>query len=165
MQHRVYIILGGFFGWDGMLTSAGMYGLASMIRKQLDAKVAVYNWGRNVAKRIDEQIRTQPKDSPTTVIGYSGGGWKLMEIGEPVDLAVGYDPSPRWKIDPLPPLGSNFRSAIYYHCTRPMFFGFGGAKWKGMQVKMQPMPSETHMTIQSNLELHQLTIKAIKGCV
>jgi len=156
---RIYILLGGFFGPDGWVTSAGFLGLANQLKPL--GLVKTYTWDR-----YSEPIYDHPEDTPDKiiVIGYSGGGsratWLANDRTKPrIDLMVLYDPSPRWQMKGLE--GTNVKSCWQYVNSSPMFFGLGGGRTTGPMVKTRNI-AQQHALVQSNQTLHDVTIALIK---
>lgn len=158
---RVYVLLGGFFGPDGWVTSVGFLGLSKQI-SLLGPGVVVknYTWDRYADATND--ALSHPGDK-IVLVGYSGGGtralWADHYYGKlKTDLMVLYDPSPRWQmINP----SSRVKKCLLYHNNAPMFFGLGGGLCTGPQVLTRVI-SENHVGVQTDRELHALTLEAIR---
>jgi hypothetical protein len=152
----VAILLGGFVGPDGYATSAGMYQLPPVIHRQFPtATVEVFQWG--AYRRAAAALKRHRKEK-TVVIGYSGGGSRTTWIKDArIDVAVLYDPSPRWQ---MLPLGKNIIRAVCYENSTPLFFGLGAGKCVGRNVKHVPI-AEPHLIVQSDQALHRQTIREI----
>lgn len=162
MNAHCYILLGGFFGADGFITSAGMYGLKAMLSDIVPC--SVYQWAdyHSAANAI-----ATDKPSKVIVIGYSGGGSRATWLADDnhqqiIDLMVLYDPSPRWQ---MVPIGQNVRKAITYHNKAPMFFGLGGGVLTGKTDIETIDISENHIVVQSDIDLHNRTVAAVKNLV
>lgn len=161
MKAKVFVLLGGLVGPDGYVMNPGLYSLASRIAKlSNDIQVSTHVWSdwQKVAKEI-----TQTK-LPTKVIlvGFSGGGSRSTYIQNnvamaPIDLIIGYDPSPVWQCLPI---RMNVKRAICYHNNMPLMFGLGGGKFVGPQVETVEF-SQQHMLVQFNESLHQRTLREI----
>jgi pimeloyl-ACP methyl ester carboxylesterase len=163
MTVKVHLLLGGLFGWDGYVTSAGMLGLAKQLQPY--ATVSTYTWGdweralQNVC--LDYQHRV-------VVIGYSGGGsratWLALDTKEPrIDLMVLYDPSPKWQMRPI---RTNVGHAICYYNTNPRMpspYGMlGGGQLTGSAHIETITISEQHLLVQADQTLHEKTVAAVK---
>ena len=160
-MNRIYILLGGFVGIDGYITSVGMFGLRMMLARLPNVTCLTYQWGAFEQAAAD--IAKQPKEAIIIVIGYSGGGsratWLANLPAHPrIDLMVLYDPSPKWQMEPI---GENVKKAISYHNTAPFFFGLGGGVLIGRQVETVNI-AENHMLVQSDGSLHQRTVAEVR---
>jgi len=158
---KIYILLGGFFGPDGWVTSAGFLGLASQLKPF--GTVKTYTWDRYLDALGD--IRKLPFNEKVVVAGYSGGGSRATWLANdgkavPIDLMVLYDPSPPWQMKNL--AGTAVKKCIQYHNTSPFFFGLGGGRTVGPQVTTVDI-AENHMLVQGDQGLHKQTIDAIKA--
>jgi len=161
VTNNIYLLLGGFVGPDGPLTSAGMYQLAGMLEKIPGAVVKTYVW--SAFEEAARDIGAQPKDHLITVVGYSGGGsratWLANLPARPrIDLMVLYDPSPTWQMKSV---GENVKRAISYHNTAPYFLGLGGGVLKGPHVTQIDI-AENHMVVQADQGLHARTVAEVK---
>jgi hypothetical protein len=163
----IQLLLGGLstFG-DGVITSAGMYGLARQLR-EISSKVRVTTWNW---VDWDKAGRALTADLPAKkiVIGYSGGGsratWLANKYQETIiDLMVLYDPSPIWQMQPI---HSNVKHAICYHNRTPLMFGLGGGLLTGPNVVTVNI-AEQHLLVQADQTLHNRTLaevsKLLKG--
>ena len=168
MIAQVHILLGGIWGWDGYVTSAGMLGLASQIRA---AGFPVTTWTWNNWEDAYKQVCIDGYKGKVAVIGYSGGGsratWLANGVDEPrIDLMVGYDPSPRWQMRQI---GGNVKKAICYYNTNPMMpspYGMLGGGWfSGIDDITTVYISEQHLLVQADQSLHAKTIAAVKKCL
>ncbi len=152
-------------GPDGYLTSAGMFGLRSMIAVAFPvAKINTYQWSSFAAAAADIKDN---ESSLIIVIGYSGGGsratWLANLPSRPkVDLMVLYDPSPSWQMKPI---GKNVKHAVTYHNQTPFFFGLGGGVLTGSTKIDTVDVSKNHMLVQSDMNLHRRTIQEIAKTV
>ena len=160
-MNRIYILLGGFVGVDGYVTSVGMFGLRSMLARLPNVTCLTYQWG--AFEQAAANIAKQPKEATISVIGYSGGGsratWLANLPTHPrIDLMVLYDPSPSWQMEPI---SENVKKAISYHNTAPFFFGLGGGVLIGRQVETVNI-AENHMLVQSDMNLHQRTVAEVR---
>jgi pimeloyl-ACP methyl ester carboxylesterase len=158
----IFIVLGGFIGFDGYAVSPGILLLAH----RLDAlgDVTTYNWSsqRDVIQRI---ANLNPSDK-VVLIGYSGGGFAITHIAEDlnrnpphkIDLLIAYDPSPTWSMKSI---GKNVVKAICYCNDSPLFLGMGGAKLTGSTVEIVNI-SEPHPVVQFDESLHKRTIAEVE---
>ena len=159
---RIYLLLGGFFGADGYVTSAGMFGLRSMLAALPNVTCLTYQWAS--FETAADDILKQPTDTTIIVIGYSGGGSRAtwlanLPLRPKVDLMICYDPSPSWQMKSL--AGTNVKRAITYHNTAPFFFGLGGGVLVGPQVQTIDI-AENHMLVQADTTLHQRTVAEVR---
>ena len=150
---QVTVLLGGFMGFDGYVTSAGMYGLVAMLNKLPDVHVNVLQWGNY--RQANTLISLGDK---RVIIGYSGGGSRATWLNHDypatiIDLMILYDPSPSWQMFNI---NSNVKKAISYHNTTPFFFGLGGGVLVGPNVTTVDI-AMNHMFVQSDLTLHAKT--------
>jgi pimeloyl-ACP methyl ester carboxylesterase len=176
---QVYLLLGGLLGTDGMVTSAGMFHLATMLRELPDTTVTTYNWSSwpDAYRAI---LANQGK-AKIVVIGYSGGGSRAtwlanMPTKPQIDLMVSYDPSPRWQMKPI---GGNVKKALCYHNTQPMMYmpgigslgggelvarapGRGGDAVAGSAIENLDI-AEQHFLVQVDQSLHQRTVEAVRA--
>jgi hypothetical protein len=169
---RIYLLLGGFFGWDGVVTSAGMYGLKKRLEAAVDkVTVRVYNWDKYREASRDAYLLN---DSKTVFVGYSGGGWAealaCNYVTPRVDLLIAYDPSPWWKLkQPEAMLHINVRRAITYQNKRRSFpspYGYLGggvllAGSSGPEIERVPI-DENHAMVQFDSKLHDRTIEEVR---
>lgn len=160
-MNRIYLLLGGFWGIDGYVTSVGMFGLRSMLLNLPNVECSTYNWAAYEQAAAD--MAKQPKEATIIVVGYSGGGsratWLANLPAKPrIDLMVLYDPSPPWQMKVV---GDNVKKAISYHNTTPFFFGLGGGVLRGEHVEQIDI-SENHMLVQSDVNLHQRTVAEVR---
>jgi pimeloyl-ACP methyl ester carboxylesterase len=175
---QVHILLGGigegFFGlpngWDGPVTSDGMYGLAKQLEALPGVTIKTYDWGDwNQAWQASVSDKSADK---IAVIGYSGGGsratWLANDKSPRIDLMVCYDPSPSWQ---MLPIGDNVLKAICYHNLNPMMpslYGMLGggrllpSKIAGCKIILTRNISEQHLDVQFDQSLHTATIEAVK---
>lgn len=180
MTVQVHILLGGVasaidlfgielpYGWDGVIDSRGMNGLADQLKAVPAVKsVTSYDWG-DWDHAIAPIVANKGIDK-IAVIGYSGGGSRATCLADTlfykkpmvfIDLMVLYDPSPAWQMYPT---GENVRNAICYYNTNPMMFGLGGGKLTGTGTIDIYKISEQHLEVQSDQSLHQRTVAAVKG--
>lgn len=158
---NVYILLGGLFGPDGYVTSAGMFSLASQLRKLPGVSVSTYTW--NNWEKVPAF-----NGNKVALIGYSGGGSRATWLANtrtmaPIDLLVAYDPSPKWQMEPL---RSNVRRAICYYNQNPCMpspYGMlGGGKLTGNCKILTRNISIQHLFVQFDKSLHAATIEAVK---
>lgn len=156
---KVYVLMGGLVGWDGPLTSCGLYPLAREIAKLPDTEVKTYLWSSWPS--VMEDIRKQPAGDKSIIVGFSGGGsratWIAHRPGLSVDLIIGYDPSPKWQIEPF---GHNVKKAICYYNRMPLMLGLGGGRFSGPQVETVEVAKQ-HLLVQFDQSLHARTLKAI----
>jgi pimeloyl-ACP methyl ester carboxylesterase len=160
-MNRIYILLGGFWGVDGYVTSVGMFGLRSMLLKLPNTECLTYQWA--AYEQAADDMTKQTKETTIIVIGYSGGGsratWLANLPSRPkIDLMICYDPSPPWQMKEV---GENVKKAISYHNTTPFFFGLGGGVLRGAHVEQIDI-SENHMLVQSDVGLHQRTVAEVR---
>ena len=167
MTACAFILLGGLFSWDGVVTSAGMEMLASRLRALPGVSVETYLW----------QLRQMPtcKKDKVALIGYSGGAAHVTWVakgynGGPtnwsssfgerphIDLLVAYDPSPRGATFTL---DDNVGKAIVYQNSSPMMFGLGGATISGPQVEVVEI-AQNHLLVQTNTKLHDRTVEEVR---
>jgi hypothetical protein len=161
MAARIYLLLGGFVGVDGYVTSAGMLILRTMMQGLPNTECVTYQWGAFEQAAAD--IAKQPRETTIIVIGYSGGGsratWLASLPSHPkIDLMICYDPSPKWQMKPIK---DNVIRAITYHNTAPFFMGLGGGVLVGKQVETIDI-AENHMAVQFDVSLHQRTVAEVK---
>lgn len=162
---RAFILLGGLFGPDGVVTSAGMYGLANMLEKLPGVGVTTYCWSdwQNIVPLLYPR-----QGGKVAVLGYSGGGsratWLADSSSGTIDLMVLYDPSPSWQMKPI---GGNVLHAVCYHNTWPLFFGLGGGvlttvpEYSG---KLETIDiAEQHLAVQFNPDLHARTVALVRS--
>ena len=156
MAKTIYVLRGGIWGWDGMLTSGGMDLLAQRLNKI--APTYIFNWDQS--EQVDARLATH--SGKRTVVAYSGGGWKASTLESRIDLMVLYDPSPTWRMQPI---GTNVKRCICYHNNAPAFFGYGGAKAKAVNARITQITiheiKEWHPAVQNDERLHKLTIAAV----
>ena len=165
---HVFLILGGLEGEDGWVDSAGMLGL----RDQLVAAgfvVSVFTWDHS--QHVDAPIATwsTTPGALTIVIGFSGGAARATWLHQPIDLLIGYDPSPAWWVRPI----HNVKKAICYHNNHPAmwvpFIGWlGGGQYEGPQVMTYEInggKGEWHMAVQFDNDLHNKTVAACQALV
>jgi hypothetical protein len=164
----VHILLGGVFGFDGPVMSAGMYGLAKKIAAI--PEVAVKTWTWNNWEAVLQALLAE--SGQKVLIGYSGGGSRATwvtyySLAPDIDLMVAYDPSPKWQVQPL---HSNVKKAICYYNLHPMmpsFYGMlGGGKLvpaavDGCKDILTRTISEQHLLVQADQKLHAATVEAI----
>jgi pimeloyl-ACP methyl ester carboxylesterase len=158
----IFIVLGGFIGFDGYAVSPGILLLAHRLEALGD--VTTYNWSsqRDVIQRI---ANLNPSDK-VVLIGYSGGGFAITHIAEDlnrnpphkIDLLIAYDPSPTWSMKSI---GKNVVKAICYCNDSPLFLGMGGAKLTGSTVEIVNI-SEPHPVVQFDQSLHKRTIAEVE---
>lgn len=175
----VFILRGGFGGWDGFVSSAGIGALEPFIHERFpEAVVTFWNW--NDEKNVATAIRAVPANAICVVVGYSGGGWKAAVIAteQPypkIDLLVGFDPSPKGLTEydsggrMRTFAGTNVRQALCFWNEHPMMWWpgigwLGGGRYFGPQVETERI-SQWHPLVQSNPYLHQRTIEAIRAVV
>jgi hypothetical protein len=161
---NVYLLLGGFFGQDGLIPgmNAGMYNLRSQLEKLPDVKVKTFTWDQY--QQAADEISGQISRDKTVVIGYSGGGSRATYLANTsqfpiIDLMILYDPSPKWQMEYV---GKNVKRAICYQNTMPLFFNLGGGVLKGTNVETH-LISEQHIFVQADQKLHEMTIDAVKN--
>lgn len=155
MAMKVIILRGGIFGGDGPWTSAGMDALARRI-----PGASVYNWS-DLFTRVLPVVQAVPKATKLAVIGYSGGGSRGTWIGyyadRPIDLLVGYDPSPASECRPL----RRVAKAICYHNKQTFLWMLGAGRYVGANVTTYEI-SENHLAVQNDERLHRITLDALK---
>jgi hypothetical protein len=162
-KKHIYLLLGGFYGTDGWVTSAGMFGLRSSLAALPNVEVTTYDWSS--FKKVVNDIALLPKDDIVIVIGYSGGGtratWLANLPSKPkIDLMILYDPSPSWQMKVI---GPNVKRALCYHNVIPLFFGLGGGALVGNNTVIETVDIfEHHMLVQTDSTLHQRTIAEVK---
>jgi hypothetical protein len=170
-----HILMGGLAGPDGLLplVNTGMYHLRDMLKNIPGVIADIRTWNRwaELTTVVPDERKRGLK---VAVIGYSGGGMCTTYLAswlcrhDPgadgvIDLAVGYDPSPREQILPF---GVNVAQAICYHNTAPFMFGYGGGLFTlthGNTVTKLVVRNiaEWHMTVQYDSSLHQQTLEAV----
>ena len=174
---QVYLLLGGLVGTDGIVTSAGMFHLANMLRELPDTTVTTYNWN-NWPDAYRAILANQGK-AKIVVIGYSGGGsratWLANMPSKPqIDLMVHYDPSPRWQMKPI---GTNVKKALCYHNTSPLMWvpsigSLGGGELVASAAANEVLATpaietvdiaEQHFLVQVDQSLHQRTVDAVRS--
>lgn len=163
---NVFLLEGGLFSTDGVITSAGMGTLAAMLRAIPDVRVVTYLW-HNWTRCYGELMAHQ--NEKCAVIGYSGGGMKSTWVANGcildgsaikyaalprIDLLVAYDPSPAGSLQKL---RDNVKKAICYHNTMPLMFGLGGGQLTGPHVTTINVGMQ-HLAIQFSLDLHNRTV-------
>lgn len=158
---RIYLLLGGFWGVDGYVTSAGMFVLRSMLSAVQNVECLTYQWAN--FEDVAADIKKHEDASKIIVVGYSGGGsratWMADLPSKPkIDLMICYDPSPAWQMKRI---GDNVKRAIMYHNTAPFFFGLGGGVLAGKQVETVCI-AENHMLVQSDMVLHARTVDEVR---
>jgi pimeloyl-ACP methyl ester carboxylesterase len=161
MSIAVFNLLGGLWGWDGVISSIGMMSLGSTLNAIPGVTCENYLW--TDYENAKAAIRTIKPFNKIVIIGYSGGGsratWLVNEIPIiNVDLMVLYDPSPSWQMKPI---NWNVKRAICFHNTNPAMFGLGGGVLVGKPVTTINI-SEQHLGVQFDQTLHSRTIAAIK---
>jgi len=162
-KKHIYLLLGGFNGADGWVTSAGMLELRSSLAALSDVEVTTYDWSS--FKKAADDIALLPKDDIVIVIGYSGGGsratWLANLPSKPkIDLMVLYDPSPTWQMKAI---GANVKRALCYHNITPFFFGLGGGALVSNNTPIETVEIfENHLLVQTDTTLHQRTIAEVK---
>lgn len=178
MTTKVFMLLGGLWGWDGYASSPGLWlDLASALRNiGPNVEVKVYTWTdwRRAVEDIQTAVGPQPasrggKPIPkVVVIGYSGGGSRATyvantlassELHVDVDLLVVYDPSPA---DQMEPIGNNVRQAVAYENATPYFFGYGGGRLTGTAPITEVTIREWHMSVQFDQALHEQTVALVR---
>ncbi len=161
---RIYTILGGFIGFDGYVTSAGLYGLNHQIEEKFPyAKITTYTWSeyRKVGFTIAEYQRDRH-----AVIAYSGGGSRATWLANVfrsrmIDRMILYDPSPHWQMMPIGNTG--VVKALVYQNSAPFFFGYGGGAVEGRPGQVQTVPiSMNHVVVQFSQELHNRTLAELE---
>jgi hypothetical protein len=165
MRLRCYVIRGGFWGPDGIAFSRGMDGLAAQINQIPDVRCDAWNW--NAHQGILTSIASLPLTVGVSLVGYSGGGMMIPYITamakRPVSFVVGYDPSPRGRIQPFL---ANVRRALCYFNTRPLFFGYGGGMFSAKEKGHPPIEvlqiAQNHSLVQFNPFLHQRTVTEMR---
>jgi hypothetical protein len=158
---RVFVLLGGLVGPDGSLFSRGMIDLARRINQFPNTECTYHYW--TSYKSVQAKLKALPEETITAVVGYSGGGSRLSWISAPVDLGVGYDPSPASEIYSV----KNYNRVLCYHNQLPNYlFGFrlGGGFYLGKHVEVTEI-SMNHMMVQYAEELHARTLKAISSVI
>lgn len=173
---KVFLLHGGIFSTDGIVTSVGMNGLASMLRRLPGVgDVRTYLWG-NWRTTYNDIMALDPKEK-VVVIGYSGGGVKATWVANGwfgsgsypkdasprprIDLMVLYDPSPKWA---MMPVGENVARAICYHNASPLMFGLGGGVLTGAHVESFDI-HEQHLAVQFDQGLHGRTVVYVEQCL
>ena len=163
---NVYLLLGGLFSWDGPVSSAGMFGLASQLRGLPGVSVTTYNWGdwQTAEADIRAAVLVGPPFPKIAIIGFSGGGTRATYLANSlayvqINLMVLYDPSPSYQMEPI---GQNVRKAISYTNSAPWFFGYGGGVLTGKApITLVPI-AEWHMSVQADQNLHGQTVAAVE---
>jgi pimeloyl-ACP methyl ester carboxylesterase len=161
---KIFILLGGFVGPDGWVTSAGMLGLKAQLQAAFpQAEVSATTWDRYNDTYI--AIRSIPAEEKVALIGYSGGGSRATWLANivprvTIDLMVLYDPSPSWQMKDIN--GTKVKKCLQYYNTTPLFFGLGSGKADGPQVTTVNI-SMQHILVQTSQSLHKRTIEAIKA--
>lgn len=157
------MLLGGFVGKDGWVTSAPFLGLRAQIAAQFpQAKIVVDTW--DDYRTVGDQIAEHQSDK-IVLIGYSGGGsratWLANEFrtNDRIDLMVLYDPSPRWQMKDIG--NTKVIKCLQYYNSSPKFFLLGGGFCKGPQVTTIDI-AQFHPAVQSNQALHDRTLGAIR---
>jgi hypothetical protein len=175
---RVYILLGGLAGPDGIVTSAGMFQLAKMLLTLPNTQVTTYTWDK--WRQAYKAIRTNEGRAKIVIIGYSGGGsratWLANMPSKPqIDLLISYDPSPQWQMKPV---GDNVKKALIFHNINTMWLPglghLGGGQLVG-EARHNPgitvhAPSietiniaEQHMLVQIDRTLHRRSLEAVRS--
>ncbi len=169
MHHaKVFLLLGGLVGFDGDVTSAGMFKLEHMLEELPGVSVKSYAWSSFMTAAYDVQMTKTLK----VVVGYSGGGSRATWLANAIpmtmiDLMVLYDPSPWWETHPI---GHNVKQGICYHNTKPEmwvpFIGqIGGGKLVGTGNIITQNFAQQHLLVQFNEELHNETVKYVKKLI
>ena len=151
---KVYLLLGGLFGGDGIVDSRGMLDLGDQL-KALGFPVTTFYWSDY------EKVDQEPLAGKRIVIGFSGGGSRATWLIRHIDLMVLYDPSPAWQMKPC---GKNVAKAISYHNTAPMMGNLGGGVLTGPQVTSIDI-AEPHLEVQHDAALHKRTIEACEALI
>lgn len=158
----IYVLLGGFTGFDGWVTSRGMLSLASRLEQAFpECLVRSYAWGS--AQEVADDMRPS---RPSVLVGYSGGAMSAVQIAtarpaRPVELMVLYDPSPPGYFAAAPPLGDNVRRCVTYENSAPLFLGYGGGVVRGPRVERVHV-SMWHPAVQASRELHERTVGLVR---
>ena len=161
-KNHVYILLGGMRSWDGVITSAGMYGLKSELLTSFpNINAKTYTWSSY--SDAANEINGLPRDDVVIVIGYSGGGSRAtwlanMAFHPKIDLMVLYDPSPKWQMKSIP---VNVKHSVCYHNLRGALLGLGGGVCRGVGIETVDI-NENHLAVQLNESLHQRTIEEVR---
>jgi hypothetical protein len=158
-MNHIYILLGGFFSVDGLITSAGMYALAAMLSGQPNTKIVTLPWG--AYEYVARDIQSRRKTGRDIVIAYSGGVSRASWLPPlPIDLMVLYDPSPSWQMKPIP---YQVKRTVCYENSTPMFFNLGGGKCTGKGRIAHVAIAEPHMLVQLDPSLHRHTFDLVRA--
>lgn len=159
MPHvRCYVLMGGMWGFDGSAFSRGMAALSARLNA-IDQVVSTYHYWSSWPA-VEQQIRKLSTELRTAVIGYSGGGSRLTYMKTPIDMCIGYDPSPAHEVKTV----HNFTKAICYHNRQISWFmgiPLGGGQYEGGNVTTYHI-DEHHLKVQFDESLHQKTLAAIE---
>jgi hypothetical protein len=154
---RSYVLMGGMWGFDGTVFSRGMVALSQRLNTIEGVESSHHYWYS--WKKVEVEILKLSRDIRSAVIGFSGGGSRLTYMDAPIDLAVGYDPSPSYEIHGV----RNFKRAICYHNTLQNYllgFRLGGGIYAGVNVELVDI-AMNHLAVQYAENLHLKTIEAI----
>lgn len=159
---HVYMLLGGMTGTalDYPFT-LGMFGLQGQL-VTAGFPVATYYWGQYaVAARDIAALKSA--GGYAIVIGYSGGASRATWMDVPIDLLIGYDPSPAGQVKAL---SAKVGKAYCYYNAHPMMWWpgvgtIGGGSYVGPQVTTVDINSgrgEFHLAVQGDQSLHAMTV-------
>jgi hypothetical protein len=161
---HVSVILGGLWGPDGYTWSQGIVALAQSIQRNMP-HVQVRTWTWDLFDQVFQHLQELPKSTKRILVGYSGGGSRITYVAKErplqrIDLAIGYDPSPRWQ---MMPLGPNVTKAICFHCLNPNLGDLGGGLFTGIETIETVDTNDSHLQVQWDKRLHKRTLQEIAG--
>ncbi len=176
---RVFVLFGGLYSFDGVVTSAGMNTLVARLKLLPDVIVKSYAWA-DYKSCFSDQNTDVGKNDRCVLIGYSGGGWRMCTVAsmmakwkEPVDLMIGYDPSPSWNMSLMEnKLRDNVKVAVIYKNSEklwiPLLGQIGGGDFfldpNNKKTKIIPISiAMNHLGVQYDNTLHDRTIEFVKA--
>ena len=155
---RIFVLM----GQGGHLTSAGMVSFASRLAEY--GKTSVHSWNDPAVLPLINKEKGK-----VVIPGYSLGanqlGWISLHAKRTIDLGIAYDPS--WLSPMVERWGGkwvqrapNFKRLIAYRNVGAWVWG--GSTYIGRNVEEYEI-SDFHLGIQSNPDLHKITIEAIRA--
>jgi pimeloyl-ACP methyl ester carboxylesterase len=162
----IVVLLGGLWGSDGFVTSAGIVTLAKMLEPF--GNVQVLTWDKYADAAYIKIPRTAR--GKVILIGYSGGGsratWLASTTDSSIDLLIAIDPSPSRQVRSL---GPNVKRAICFHNNNPMMpsiYGpLGGGRLTGIKDIATHEISEQHLLVQYDGDIREKVIAAVRAAV
>ena len=124
---RIYVIWGGVFGLDGVVTSEGLITMQNQLHIFGPVKGYLQQWSYSCAQDIFNECAERDL---SILIGYSGGVPMVSRIcNDPlkrkkqrIDLLVNIDGSPAGNIQTV---GSNVKKIVNVYDPKPWIFGGG----------------------------------------